>query len=74
MLEAAGFETVGTSRWIFMPAGVGQPKPPLSVGLRTSVGRRALRDTWIGDPQLAILARPVADPDAPRPQPRRILR
>jgi len=75
MLEAAGFESLGAPRWVFMPAGAGQPRPPIGAAVLFShAGRQALRDSWLGDPHLAILARPMAGPEGQRAQPRHIAR
>ncbi|MFN2544480.1 MAG: hypothetical protein ABR600_07910 [Actinomycetota bacterium] len=59
MVRSAGFEVLGTPRRVTFPRGPGQPVPPLSFSqLRSRAGRTALRTARLGDPQLAIRARP----------------
>lgn len=63
IVEAAGFELARPPRWLSMPAGDGQPGPPLRV--RTALsreGRKGLRNARWGDPHVALLARPRQRP------------
>jgi tRNA (mo5U34)-methyltransferase len=59
MLESAGFDLVGSPKRIKLPRGAGQHVPALSLGtLRTPEGRVALRNAHLGDPHVALRARP----------------
>jgi tRNA (mo5U34)-methyltransferase len=59
MLEAAGFELERSPQRIAMPAGAGQPRPPLRPStLRHPERRRELYASRRGDPHVALLARP----------------
>jgi tRNA (mo5U34)-methyltransferase len=59
MVEAAGFELTRPPRRLSMPAGAGQPPPPLRIGtLRSREGRKRIRNAHWGDPHVALLARP----------------
>jgi tRNA (mo5U34)-methyltransferase len=59
MVEAAGFEVIGKPKRLFMPAGAGQPLPPVRPRLFTSrAGREAAVLSWRGDPHAAVRARP----------------
>jgi tRNA (mo5U34)-methyltransferase len=61
MLEAAGFASIGSPRRLRMPAGRGQPGPPLRPRtLLDREQRRNLRNARRGDPHVAVLARPVS--------------
>jgi tRNA (mo5U34)-methyltransferase len=75
MLEAAGFEIVGAPRWVLMPAGKGNPRVRIGPRILMShSGRELVRDTWIGDPHLAVLARPAEGTEFQRKQPRHVAR
>jgi tRNA (mo5U34)-methyltransferase len=59
MVESAGFELARPPQRLAMPAGDGQPSPPL--GIRTALsreGRKRLRSGRLGDPHVALLVRP----------------
>jgi tRNA (mo5U34)-methyltransferase len=59
MVESAGFEPIGSPKRVRLPRGEGQDVPPLSLStLRTPGGRVALRNARLGDPHVAISARP----------------
>jgi tRNA (mo5U34)-methyltransferase len=59
IVESAGFELIGAPRRLSIPAGAGQPAPPLRrQTLMNAEGRRALRNVRLGDPHVAIRARP----------------
>jgi tRNA (mo5U34)-methyltransferase len=61
MVESAGFELLGPPRPIKLPRGEGQDVPPPNFRtLRTREGRTALRNAHLGDPHVAIRARPRA--------------
>lgn len=56
MIEVAGFEVESEMR-VLMPAGAGQPRPPLRLGaVRHAAGRTAMMTSWIGDPHLVTRA------------------
>jgi tRNA (mo5U34)-methyltransferase len=60
MVEAAGFEPVGTPRVIWMPLGDAQSPVPIRLAtLRTGPGHEALLARRKGDPHAAVLARPI---------------
>lgn len=57
MIEAAGFERIGSTTRIWMTPGRGRPAPPIRIaGLRTRIGRRELFESRIGDPHAVVLA------------------
>jgi tRNA (mo5U34)-methyltransferase len=59
IVEAAGFELVGDPRLLFVPPGRGWQPPRWDPRLlRTREGRDALTAAWLGDPHVAIVARP----------------
>ena len=59
MLRAAGFEPAEAPRRLRVPAGNGQPGPPLSPAtLVRREGRERLRDARLGGAAVAILAQP----------------
>jgi tRNA (mo5U34)-methyltransferase len=61
MVESAGFDLTGAPKRIRLPRGKGQAVPPLKLeSLRTPEGRVALRNAHLGDPHVAIRARPRA--------------
>src|SRR5436190_574697 len=61
MVEAAGFDVVGRPQRLAMPAGAGQPVPPLRPSvLRHPAGRNAAYIARRGDPHAAVVARPRA--------------
>jgi tRNA (mo5U34)-methyltransferase len=63
MIESAGFELAASPIRLRMPAGKGQPGPPLRWRtLREREDRRKLRKARLGDPHVAILARPRPAP------------
>jgi tRNA (mo5U34)-methyltransferase len=60
LVEAAGFELLRPPRRLFVPPGAGWSLPSrfdLRL-LRGLEGRRALTAAWLGDPHVALLARP----------------
>jgi tRNA (mo5U34)-methyltransferase len=60
MVEAAGFRLARPPQTLRMPAGAGQPRPPLRMAsLRRPGGTRDLFNAWLGDPHVAVLARPA---------------
>ena len=57
MIEAAGFQLVGKTKRIQMPAGRGRPAPRVTPSvLRTRAGRRELRDVRRGEPHAVVKA------------------
>lgn len=63
MVEAAGFEVAERPRRLRMPAGRGQQSPPLRPRTLLDANRRRdLRNARRGDPHVALLARPRAEP------------
>lgn len=63
MVEAGGFELIGTPHRLRMPAGEGQSSPPLRPRtLLSQEGRRNLRNARRGDPHVALRARPRLAP------------
>jgi hypothetical protein len=62
LVEAAGFEVVGSPKIVFMPPGRGQRKPGIRQAikaLRHAEGRTVVFRTYAGDPHLALQARPI---------------
>ena len=59
MVEAAGFRVLPPCRRLFIPAGAGQERPPLSWQvLRDRSGREAAARAWWGDAHAALRAVP----------------
>lgn len=59
MVEAGGFQVVGSARRIFMPPGPGQPLPPMKARMLASrLGRETIVLKWRGDPHAVLRARP----------------
>ena len=59
LVEAAGYELIATPRRVFVPPGAAWPARRLNPrGLRTREGRHYLITAWLGDPHLALVARP----------------
>ncbi|MGI8461557.1 MAG: class I SAM-dependent methyltransferase [Solirubrobacterales bacterium] len=59
MIESAGFDLTMAPKRLRMPAGKGQPGPPLRWRtLREREDRRKVSKARLGDPHVAILARP----------------
>ncbi len=63
MIESAGFEVIGKPRRVMMPAGAGQEKLPIGLGLlkalRYPEGRVVTLHARVGDPHAAFTVRPV---------------
>lgn len=62
MVEAARFDLAGRPRMVTIPAGAGQPRlrgRTAAAALRHRGGREALLRTSVGDPHLAVAARPA---------------
>lgn len=60
MMEAGGFEVVGSPQRVYMRPGPGQPLPNTTLRMLTSrAGRGQLILKWRGDPHAAVLGRPV---------------